>query len=917
MREETGGFDPSEEKIRDNIYGETEIDDENDLILPGAMNVDDVVDGNIDPLSPQLRDLTSFQANETRFCDGYDTEGNDGPEPLPKPLVETVYESDEEFVPTAATAAAAAATAAAATATANADITGELQHLTDAEIEGMTITVLRHHLKFRRCPSTQGNKGPLQERLKKAIKDGLPIYTAMELKQLEERSKKKKAPNTTAGLKSFPQTAYWRELVANKEVEQEPTNPTFINARGPTTQERDANVTVPKHSFAERFDIPLFTGRTKKIRRSRNGRIVWKKELVNDKRVPEYDTTTRTKGCVNPKFKKKHKLSSKSLPHEIADVFLPLHRKGKGLFPLEDDGPTNTKVPKWRGDIQTVCDWTNLKADLAGAGPHGGYYRDFVKFTPEEIRKHIAVYILHSLSPSPQLAMKFNTQVQDEINGNDFIANSIGPGGRRRHQMFRAFLSFQDPRIPVSSKTTKDFPNWKIRPILTWMNYIFPTAWLLGVAIAIDEMTMGFQGRHGDKKRITYKNEGDGFQADALAQEGYCYQFHMRNDPAPRKYSAYSPLHARVMALFDSLEEKYHHAGFDNLYNSASFCRASFNHNKKVLCHGVTRKGGRGIPDCVKQDEVKNRTKQLQVRGTVKAAKLEGDPGCPSLLATSVYDSKPVHYLSMISEQVKWVVKEKEVFNKATRKMEPLKFLRLNQIDTYNYGMGSVDVADQLRVFYRLDHWLRNRKWWWSIVFWAIGVILTNSYVLYTKMCDEDNIPPQDRISHYNFLREIGMYWLNPTYMKDKNPAVYNNTDTFMSPESNVSDITTDSATTTSTLRKRKRDDSSTTSSKRQGREHITDSSLLPTGKYTKRLFNARLHFPQECVLIGTNDKGKEVRKQPACALHGWLGKQSRNKIMHCSSCNVNLCIDCYNIFHTEADLVAKKDELKDKYGIK
>ena len=80
------------------------------------------------------------------------------------------------------------------------------------------------------------------------------------------------------------------------------------------------------------------------------------------------------------------------------------------------------------------------------------------------------------------------------------------------------------------------------------------------------------------------------------------------------------------------------------------------------------------------------------------------------------------------------------------------------------------------------------------------------------------------------------MYWLNPTYMKDKNPAVYNNTDTFMSPESDVSDINTDSTTTTSTLCKRKRDDSSTTSSKRQGREHITDSSLLPTGQYTKQL---------------------------------------------------------------------------------
>ena len=61
---------------------------------------------------------------------------------------------------------------------------------------------------------------------------------------------------------------------------------------------------------------------------------------------------------------------------------------------------------------------------------------------------------------------------------------------------------------------------------MTWMNYISPKTWLLGIAVSIDEMMMGFQGMHQDKKRITYKAEGDGFQADALAQQGYCYQFY-------------------------------------------------------------------------------------------------------------------------------------------------------------------------------------------------------------------------------------------------------------------------------------------------------------------------------------------------------------------------------------------------------
>lgn len=44
---------------------------------------------------------------------------------------------------------------------------------------------------------------------------------------------------------------------------------------------------------------------------------------------------------------------------------------------------------------------------------------------------------------------------------------------------------------------------------------------------------------------------------------------------------------------------------------------------------------------------MKNETKVNKVRGIVKVAKLEGDPNCPCLIASSAYDTKPVHYLSM------------------------------------------------------------------------------------------------------------------------------------------------------------------------------------------------------------------------------------------------------------------------------
>lgn len=132
----------------------------------------------------------------------------------------------------------------------------------------------------------------------------------------------------------------------------------------------------------------------------------------------------------------------------------------------------------------------------------------------------------------------------------------------------------------------------------------------------------------------------------------------MYNNPPPKKYNFYSPLFARVFALFDTLEDKHHHVAFD----TAWFCRAAYvDHPMKQLTHGVTRKGGRRIPSCVQQEEITKKDDLDRVRGIVKVAKLEVDPECSCLIASSVYDTNPVHYLNMVSDMVKWIVKEKSV----------------------------------------------------------------------------------------------------------------------------------------------------------------------------------------------------------------------------------------------------------------
>ena len=107
------------------------------------------------------------------------------------------------------------------------------------------------------------------------------------------------------------------------------------------------------------------------------------------------------------------------------------------------------------------------------------------------------------------------------------------------------------------------------------------------------------------------------------------------------------------MTFFDSVEDNNDVCGTDNLYNSVTFYKRAWNHNRIFKVHGMTRKGMRGIPGCVVQEEKKSRKKQLEVRGTTKEAILKGNPKCPDLIATRVYDTKPVQYLSMSSEELK------------------------------------------------------------------------------------------------------------------------------------------------------------------------------------------------------------------------------------------------------------------------
>ena len=152
---------------------------------------------------------------------------------------------------------------------------------------------------------------------------------------------------------------------------------------------------------------------------------------------------------------------------------------------------------------------------------------------------------------------------------------------------------------------------------------------------------------------------------------------------------------------------------------------------------------------------MKNANNIHSVQGTVKAAVLQGDPEVPDFLTVLYYDQKPVHFLSTICKKIKWVQCEKKVFCVESDQVETLKFLQLSINNDYNYGMGGVDIADQLQHYYYFNHWMRKCKWWWSVFFWAIGVLLVNCYVAYKTFMAQKNTKQSAIMS---FTRQLPLH---------------------------------------------------------------------------------------------------------------------------------------------------------------
>ena len=289
--------------------------------------------------------------------------------------------------------------------------------------------------------------------------------------------------------------------------------------------------------------------------------------------------------------------------------------------------------------------------------------------------------------------------------------------------------------------------------------------------------------------------------------------------------------------------------------------------------------------------------------GTVKGAVLEGDSEIPDLVAVSYYDQKPVHFLSTICKSIKQIQCKKPVYCVETDQVETLKFLHPNINNDYNHDMGGVDIADQLWNYYQFNHWMRKCKWWWLIFFWALGVLLVNTYVAYkTYMVSIGKQP----MSHYNFRKAITLAWIDPaTYWPDR-----------MNKTCMLQEQWTTETQTTSASSNSERNDVSTSSSNRSSwscKQLVASSGSMQTNgieaikkKHAIPVNNMTL-CPQTGMLWhhlnvhrGAHMPKSSENKEPKCTLHSWgANTKNRAQILKCGTCGVHLYIKFFGKFHT------------------
>jgi hypothetical protein len=261
--------------------------------------------------------------------------------------------------------------------------------LTMAMGMGLNVNRLKEELR-KRGRSFAGKKGKLQDRLKEAVINNVPVALGNKLRRHESMG-------------GLDVTARWVLLTPVTEPVPKPVNEDLCH-HPPTEMDGLRN---PKYAMVERFQRGVFTGTNEKMRYVKPLRA---SPLTCNRRKDRRrkKSPSRQLREAMPIEPRRYSLDENSHPMDWFTAFMPMtpemNREDAAAANVKGDRTTKFAVSNWTAD-------SNAKAMLCNAGASGHIFSGkFKPFSNQDIMAMIGVYIIDGLAPSPQLTQKMQRQ---------------------------------------------------------------------------------------------------------------------------------------------------------------------------------------------------------------------------------------------------------------------------------------------------------------------------------------------------------------------------------------------------------------------------------------------------------------------------------------------------------------------------
>lgn len=334
-----------------------------------------------------------------------------------------------------------------------------------------------------------------------------------------------------------------------------------------------------------------------------------------------------------------------------------------------------------------------------------------------------------------------------------------------RFEQLKRYFHVSDPTLPkpIDKK-------WytKLEPLSSTLRKSFQQFFVPGTKVSVDEMMIRFFGRSKHTVKIKNKPIKQGYKVWALSYKGYTYSFLYYSGvkgigtaeihPIP----GLTPTAAAVYQLATTLPRanQRFEIFMDNLFTNVPLFVAL--RKLGIGAAGTTRINASGFPDCLKIE--RDKAKSILQWGHLSGSVVDG------ICCLVWQDNNSVFFMTSFHDIHKTVVRlrrrpklsstngqmVREVFGNQVCKAIPIPVF----IDDYNYNMGGVDIADQLRSYYSVQQ--KARRNWLPYFYWLLDTTIINTYQmhrhLYTnhRVCKTFNSHKKFRIQLAKRILSVG-----------------------------------------------------------------------------------------------------------------------------------------------------------------